>query len=308
LQTCFQVYKASRLSVSAPHYIHHFTKMLANAMWRIQVALHGQSNNVTLPAVLVGAASFMVIYKHFTDEQEGDPLKHFLALIVIQMLPLVFLQMKILSCPDPVGMLSRFGTKVLLMHAFFLALRVCAWPLLEVGLGFCNLLGLVGACVGLYWGFRFRCASISAHWDVYGLVLLAFAGAICTELLDSHRQASLLECTIFTASSYMEILAFVPAVWMVHQSVKKNDDERVAGSDAVQNQAAFFFAFLVPFYIMEDVISAFRVGGVDPLAALGHMVHFIVLLDFACFLLSHIYNPDKVQGSFLRWLPDQLWV
>jgi len=283
--------------------------MLADTRWRAQMALHGQSNNATLPAVLVAAASVMVVYKHFTDEQAGDPIKHFLALIVIQMLPLVFLEMKILSCPDPVAMLSRFGTKVLLMHACFLALRVVAWPLLEVGLGLCNLAGLLGACAALYFGFGFRLSRMSAHWDVGGLLVLAVAGGLVTELLDFNRQASLLECTIFTASSYMEILAFVPAVWMVHQTVKKNDDSYISETSTVQTQATFFFSFLVPFYVMEDVISAFRVVGEgESLAAFGHIVHFLLLLDFACFLLSHIYNPDKVQGSFLRWLPDQLWV
>jgi len=282
--------------------------MLSNALWRTQVALHGQNNNAVLPAVLVAAASVLVIYKHFTDEQGGDPIKHFLGLIVIQMIPLVFLEVKILSCPDPVGMLSRFGTKVLLMHACFLALRVCAWPLLEVGLGLCNLLGLMFVCVALYKGFQLRLSGIGAHMDVCLLLVLAVCGAFFTELLDFNRQASLLECTIFTASSYMEILAFMPAVWMVYKGVKKDDDEKVCETSSVQMEAIFFFAFLVPFYIMEDVISAFRVGGEEPLAALGHVVHFVLLLDFACFLLSHIYNPDKVQGGFLRWLPDQLWV
>jgi hypothetical protein len=282
--------------------------MLSEAMWRTQVALHGQGNNVTLPAVLVAAASVLVVYKHFTDEQSGDPIKHFLALVVIQMLPLIFLQMKILSCPDPVGMLSHFGTKVLLMHGCFLALRVLAWPLLEVGLGACNLIGLVVVCVALRWGFNFRCASIRHHIDIGGLLLLAMLGALATELLDFKRQENLLECTIFTASSYMEILSFVPAVWMVQKMVKKSDDVATSTAENVQHQAAFFFAFLIPFYIMEDVISAFRVGGIEPLAAVGHIVHFLLVLDFACFLMSHIYNPDKVPGSFLRWLPDQLWV
>jgi len=282
--------------------------MLSNTLWQTQVFLHGKTNNAILPGMLVAAASILVVYKHFVDEQGGDPTKHFLALIVIQMLPLVFLEMKILSCPDPVAMLSQFGTKVLLMHACFLSLRVCAWPLLEIGLGFCNLLGLAAACAALHWGFGFRCSSMCKHLDVCGLLVLAVFAAFCTELLDFHRAASLLECTIFTSSSYMEILAFVPAVWMVHQTAKKNDDVIMAGATTVQTQAAFFFAFLVSYYIMEDAISAFRVGGEEPLAAAGHIVHFILLLDFACFLLSHIYNPDKVQGSFLRWLPDQLWV
>jgi len=285
--------------------------MLANAMWQTQQALHGKSNNVTLPALLVGSASAMVVYKHFMDVEGGDPTKQFLALIVIQMLPLVFLEMKILACPDPVGMLSQFGAKVLLMHACFLALRVCAWPLLEVGLGFCNLLGLVAACGALYVGFRSQFINLQSHLDVCGLLLLAVVGALFTELLDFQRQASLLECTIFTASSYMEILAFVPAVWMVHQTAtKKNDDAPVAGPDEVETQGSLFFAFLVSFYIMEDVVSAYRVGGVDALAATAHIVHFVLLLDFSCFLLARIYNPDKVQGSFLRCFlrPDQLWV
>lgn len=286
--------------------------MLSNVMWQAQVALHGQTNNAALPGVLVAAASVMVVYKHFTEpvhmtDQGGDPIKHFLALIVIQMLPLVFLEIKILSCPDPVGMLSRFGSKVLLMHGCFLFLRVLAWPLLEVGLGVCNLIALVLVGVALHQGFQFRCASISEHLDIGCLLLLAIGGAVCTELLDFKRQDNFLECAIFTASSYIEILSFVPAVWMVYKSIKKDDNERIPEADVVQKQAAFFFAFLVPFYIMEDVISAFRVGAVQPLAALGHVVHFLIILDFACFLLSHIYNPDKVQGGFLRWLPAASW-
>jgi hypothetical protein len=283
--------------------------MLSNALWQTQTALHGKDNNIVLPAMLVVAASGLVVYKHFVDVQGGDPIKHFLALVVIQMLPLVFLQLKILSCPDPVTMLSRFGTKTLLMHTCFLALRVCAWPLLEVGLGFCNLLGLIAACAALYWGFNFRCSSIRSHMDVCGLWLLAGLGAVCTELLDFSRTGILLESTIFATSNYIELLAFVPAVWMVQQAVKKKDDSYVTGSDhVVQVQATFFFAFLVLYYVMEDVISAIRVGGDAPLAAFGHIVHFLLLLDFACFLLAKIYNPDQVHGSFLRRIPDQFWV
>jgi hypothetical protein len=282
--------------------------MLSTALWQTQTALHGKSNNVVLPALLVAMASILVVYKHFVDEHGGDPIKHFLALVVIQMLPLVFLQMKILSCPDPVSMLSRFGTKTLLMHACFLAFRVCAWPLLEVGLGVCNVLGFLAACAALHWGFNFRLSSIHGHWDVCGLWLLAIFGAVCTELLDFNRTLSLLECTIFTASNYIELLSLVPGVWMVQQAVKKSDDT-YSGTDAlVQNQATYFFSFLVSYYVMEDVISAFRVGEDAPLAALGHIVHFLLLLDFACFLLAKIYNPDQVHGSFLRRIPDQFWV
>jgi len=95
---------------------------------------------------------------------------------------------------------------------------------------------------------------------------------------------------------------------MVQQAVKKNDDTYAGSDQVVQTQAKFFFTFLVSYYVMEDVISAFRIGAVAPLAAAGHIVHFLLLLDFACFLLAKIYNPDHVYGSFLRRIPDQFWV
>lgn len=283
--------------------------MFANTMWHAQKALHGKNNNVVLPSLLLAVAGVLVLYSHAKDEHGGDPTKTFLALIVVQMLPLLFLELKILACPDPVSMLSRFGTKVLLMHGCFLCLRVCAWPLLEVGFGISNLLGLLAVGVALHVGFGFRwtLASAYAQKDVIGLVLLAIAAAAVTEMVDFHRPADFIESTIFTASSYIEILAFVPAVWMVHQTVKKNED-MVSSSRNVQTQATLFFAFLVSFYIMEDIVSAFKVFQDAPIAAIGHMVHFTLLLDFACFLLAHIYNPDRSPGSLLRYLPGQIFV
>lgn len=283
--------------------------MLSQAMWTTQQVLHGK-NNAALPACLVAGASMLLIGCHAFDEEGGDPTKTFLALVIVQMLPLVFLEMKILSCPDPVSMLSRFGTKVLLMHGAFLVLRVCTWPLLEVGMGVCNVLGLLCAGAALHWGFRFQWGAGQAwmkHVDVCGLVALAAVAATVTELLDFNSPYAMLERTIFTASSYIEILAFMPAVWMVHQEAKKDDVLDGAAPD-LEKQAGFFFSFLVAFYILEDVVSAFRIHDIVPLAAGGHVVHFLLLLDFACFMLAHIYNPEKLQGRLLRWLPDQLWV
>jgi hypothetical protein len=283
--------------------------MLANAMWQIQQLLHGKST-AALPCTLVLLASILTVYCHATDHSGSDPTKTFLALIVVQMLPLVFLEMKILSCPDPVAMLSVFGTKVLLMHSMFLSLRVCAWPLLEVGMGLCNLVGLLAVCAALRFGFHFRfsVAALQEQLDIIGLVSLGFLAAIGTELLDFQAAHSLLERVIFTSSSYIEILSFVPAVWMVHQSAKKSDDIVSTRGANVQTQASCFFTFLVTFYVLEDVLSAFRIGGQDHLAALGHIVHFLLLLDFSCFLLAYIYNPERSHRQLLVWMPNQLWV
>eukprot|EP00437_Effrenium_voratum_P010065 CAMPEP_0181439754 /NCGR_PEP_ID=MMETSP1110-20121109/22598_1 /TAXON_ID=174948 /ORGANISM="Symbiodinium sp., Strain CCMP421" /LENGTH=314 /DNA_ID=CAMNT_0023563503 /DNA_START=180 /DNA_END=1122 /DNA_ORIENTATION=- len=250
-----------------------------------------------LPLSLVATASVLVLYKHWQDDQGGDPTKTFLSLIVVQMLPLVFLEKKILSCPDPVSMLSHFGSKVLLMHGCFLGLRICTWPLLEVGIGVCNLIGFVAVCAALFFGFGFRASSLLQQMDLLGLVALGIGGAFLTEVVDFHNHQTLLEGTIFTSANYIEILAFVPAVWMVHQTAKKGEDWSSISGATRERQATAFFSFLVCFYILEDLVSAYRLMGVETMGAAGHIVHFLLLSDFACFLLAHIYNPDKLSGG-----------
>merc|ERR1719263_566874 len=109
--------------------------------------------------------------------------------------------------------------------------------------------------------------------------------------------------------NYTEILAFVPAVRLVHRLSKKGDEDAAAGEGPdVRKQATCFFVFLVALYFVEDVTSAFSILSALPLAAAGHLVHYALTLDFACFLLAHVYNPDKLKSQLLRCLPDQLWV
>jgi len=296
-------------SLKANPEIMYATFAFADVMWKTQQTLHGQSSTLMFPAGLVALAAVLILYKHFLDDTSDTSTKTFLALIIVQMLPLVFLEKKILSCPDPVSMLSRFGTKVLLMHALFLLLRIAAWPLMEVGLGVCNLMGLVAVCAALHFGFNFRLSLASAvqNADVIGLLLLGAGAGFLTEVVDFHNHKTLLEATIHTSANYIEILAFVPAVWMVHQTSKKSDDLVEYCEAPVEKQAAAFFAFLVSWYVMEDLVSAYRVHIFSPMAAAGHLVHFALVLDFACFLLAHIYNPEKLPSTFRRWLPDQ-WV
>eukprot|EP00928_Gymnodinium_smaydae_P007240 TRINITY_DN12608_c0_g1_i1.p1 TRINITY_DN12608_c0_g1~~TRINITY_DN12608_c0_g1_i1.p1 ORF type:complete len:285 (+),score=75.10 TRINITY_DN12608_c0_g1_i1:156-1010(+) len=283
--------------------------MLADSMWSVQNALHGNNKAVLVPAILLSCATLLVVYCHANDGHGEDPKKTFLLLIVVQMVPLVFLELKILSCPDPVGMLSRFGTKVLLMHVAFLGLRIMAWPLLVVGNGFFNLLGFAAACLALRRGFGFQCslASLREHVDVFALISVAALAALATEFLNARTSYALLGLTLFTMTSYVEILAFVPAVWMVHRS-RHGDAELQKDDGHGQCRAAAFFAFFVTFYFLEDMMSAFRMLSVDMLVSAGHTVHFLLVLDFACFLLAHVYNPEKIPGYVMRWFPEQLWV
>eukprot|EP00913_Durusdinium_trenchii_P034349 g32137.t1 len=91
--------------------------MFANRLWQVQRCLHGSSDSlrrIAFPAALVSLGGVLVLYKHW--QENSRVLQHWVGLeesagIVVQMLPLVFLEKQILSCPDPVSMLSRFGSK-----------------------------------------------------------------------------------------------------------------------------------------------------------------------------------------------------
>eukprot|EP00441_Pelagodinium_beii_P034312 CAMPEP_0197628022 /NCGR_PEP_ID=MMETSP1338-20131121/6463_1 /TAXON_ID=43686 ORGANISM="Pelagodinium beii, Strain RCC1491" /NCGR_SAMPLE_ID=MMETSP1338 /ASSEMBLY_ACC=CAM_ASM_000754 /LENGTH=245 /DNA_ID=CAMNT_0043198899 /DNA_START=19 /DNA_END=754 /DNA_ORIENTATION=- len=234
----------------------------------------------------MATALFMYCHASHQGRQSSD--KVFLGLIVIQMLPLVFLEFKVVSCPDPVGMLSLFGSKVLLLHGCFMLLRILAWPLMEVGIGWSNLAGFVAIGFVLNAGFRFRWtfSSLTEHVDVCALVLLASVAAFATVLMDEITTSrALLEDTIHTASSYIEVLGFIPAVWMVYQSAKKSDDVTSSGGVDLKRQAMYFSCFLVGFYIFEDLITASKIYHLTGLAACGHVVHFLLLAHFASFLI-----------------------
>lgn len=264
------------------------------SFWRTVV--HGKVVNVVLPTALILAAVVLLTHCHATaDDVNDNSSRVFLGLIVIQMLPLLFLELRLTSCPDPEAMLARFGTKVLLLHGCFMILRVAAWPLMEVGIGWSNLVGVIAVLVVLHVGFRFKWKldTFLEHIDVVCLILLATSGAIVTEVIDYEASTSLLEHVIFTASSYIEVLGFVPAVWMVHQSAKKNDDVTRTGGVDLTRQAVFFFVFLVGFYIFEDLVTSWKIRHLAGIAAIGHFVHFLMLTHFASFMLLNISSGMK---------------
>jgi hypothetical protein len=273
-----------------------------NTLWKAQALLHGK-NNAILPCALIIGTSALVVYSHATEHSD-DPTRKFLSMIISQMLPLVFLEVKIMSCPDPVAMLSQFGVKVLLMHICFLVQRLIAWPFHPICVPLGNLAGLAAACFALRWGFGFQLSSLAAykHRDVYGLILLAVASAICMETFStvSFGFGGTFARIYFTCTMYVELLSFVPAVWIVYQTSKQGDDVVSTKGANLEKQALSFFTFLLMLYTMEDLFQAFHSRSDFPLVAAGHVVHFLFLCDFSCFLLAHIYNPEKL----LRCLPN----
>merc|ERR1719197_924707 len=87
-------------------------------------------------------------------DEHGDALKTFLAMILLQMLPLVILEMKIMSCADPVGLFCKFATPVTLIHAFFLGMRLVMYSEYDTPSLVCSGCGFIAALVTMVKGYR----------------------------------------------------------------------------------------------------------------------------------------------------------
>jgi len=285
--------------------------LLSSAMWRTQEVLHGK-NTAALPGLLLFVASILLVYRHMTEEVwESNRLKTFLALILIQMMPLAFLEMKILSCADPVGLLCKFGSHVLLMHVSFLSFRLGCSAIHEVGYSWLNVTHLVLGLVALHiFGFRWNLRTIFEHRNVLCLSLLAMVAAysqeyISAQLASSYR-GSVIKRSITSGSDYIEILAFVPAVWMVHKEDKNAPHVTVENSET-KRKVVSVFAYLIFIYSFEDVMQAYRLFNTSyHLASLGHMIHFLMVLDLSFFVLAHIFNPEKFL-DIKTWVCDRLY-
>jgi len=282
----------------------------SSAFWKTQHTLRGKDSNL-LPAALLIVAGVLVTYRHMTEERwESNALKTFLALIMIQMLPLVLIEVKMPSCSDPLALLARFGSKVLLMHACVLGIRGC-YNMLYNDYSFMDTFWFMGACAALCQGFDFRLTrrTVYEHKDVLCLMLLALLTAVIEERISymtmrpwrRKRYQWSLANYVVPSCNYAEILAFVPAVWMVWQDKSEMSSPCHAADDAkIQMKVKAFFMFLVAFYVYEDLRPVMEMWSEMPLAALGHSAHFLLVLDFAGFMLAHIFNPEKIKEGLMK--------
>merc|ERR1719198_1442177 len=100
------------------------------------------------------------------------------------------------------------------------------------------------------------------------------------------------------ASDYIEILAFVPALWGTQCSKDISLEGTVATS--TQNRAALVLAFLVSFYITEDVFEAVTMPSEFRIAMMARIFHFLLIVDLCGFLLAHVFNPTKLKEELTK--------
>lgn len=302
----------------------------ANFMWQAQGALH--KNKWIVPGGLLAISVSLVVYCHVTSDHSSelaDPLKTFLCLILLQILPLAALELKIMSCADPVGVFCKFAVPVTLLHAIFLAMRFLHWWSYGQSYLVLSVISLFGAIFTMLKGFHWTPSALFHHKAVWGLCIFSVGAAFFSHWLENYMTLKIdpiswLEWSLradqdffdatqihpiadifATSNSYMEIVAFVPAVWLVFFEDKTKGRAQVEELDTKRTSTAFFL-FLVCFYLSEDVLNAIEAWKTSRLATAAHFVHFLLLLDFACYILAHIYNPQKLVGELRKWLPVDL--
>lgn len=259
-----------------------------------------------IPTVLLVASILLFIYREFTETKNDLSLCVMLGLNVIQMVPLMVLKVKILKHPDVVTVLSKFSTKVLLMHMSFIALRVVIDPSgsdFEPGEYWVFLAALLLACGILQIDSDFRWKDLfmfdREHRDIWILIFIAIL-LTCFQVWwipDTIKMTCL--------SNRLEILSFMPAVWMLYRMDRCFEVFQPMPEASTQRRAICFFTFVVGYYIYEDLIIPMISLPGNMLYMTAHNVHLLLILDFGSFFIMQSYLPKYKQDDQLA-APMQL--
>lgn len=268
-------------------------------------ALSEVFSGLILPGTLLLILSGLLIRRQLTELPDDPPIRNLLLFTVVKIVPMIALKTMIRFGGDRVTLLSRFAVKVLLMHVFFLALRVACVPLVTMADSYLeynspldwwvNLLFLVCAFFSLTRVFNMSSLSSSffEHLDVWGLVVLALAA---TFVFNFNSPS---DWIVTTATNYIEVLAYMPAIWILKGL---NLTFFPMPEQHFQMQAVFFFFFLAVFYLYEDLFSPGMTVLDQPLIMACHFAHLVVLLDFGGFFLQQAYarGSKREPGTMLQ--------
>jgi hypothetical protein len=290
----------------------HAQSPRASRFWKVQRALHDK-DSLLLPGALLFAAATFVLLEHWspfaTQAKTSNTVRNFLALVLLSMIPLAFLEKKILACPDPLSTISKFSEKLMISHAVFFAMRLPEHYRKDgiVSGAFLFPFGSVLAvCVLLPACFRIRSARalFRENREVWGIVLFGVIAATMEEVARHYatpkwmrmNASGLVSAIVAQGALNLELVAFAPAVVaMVRSPEKATQKAQEVDVADTRSRTLVLFACLLGFYFHEDIRAAFELWRLFPLLALAHVAHYALLLDFAGFVLAHLCDPAKVE-------------
>lgn len=249
-----------------------------------------------VPCVVLLATSGIAVYQHVAARKDIALLPFFYG-ILFQMVPIAILKMAIVSNQsnvDIVAVLGKFSSRVLIMHILFFALRVTLIRWVEetgtdegpLFFGM-NVLGLIICCAILCnaseAAFSLSFAKHIEFRDIKALIVVSIINATV------DHQPDFWSCFFTDVANTIEIVAFVPALWMVYSMHVPSSRAGVftALPDAwCQKRALHLMVFLTGYYLYDDVYKPVQTLPDEPMFQAGHAAHFVMLLDFSYFFLS----------------------
>lgn len=274
---------------------------------RSQTLLYVNGGTVAISCILLCLALAIVVYSQMLERRDIS-LNAFLASILVQMIPLVWLKAKLWRCRDTVGVVPSVLEKTLMMHGILLVIRLSSGmvpsPLPRANVDLMVDLGTLCAVLFvLRTGFDFpnSLTPLETHRDVWNLVLAALIFAVALEAFFVYvlprwtdfayiSDTMLFSNMLLAASNYVDVLTFVPALWRLH-CVENDLEVAVAGVGVpleVRRQVWLFLTFVASFYLWDDVVHPYMSTLGEPLVLMAHGIHFVLLIDFAAFFAFEV--------------------
>lgn len=273
-----------------------------------------------VPMILVGGAFATAVWRMMTDVSFApNSMKGFMVLVALQLLPLALLKIKTWICADRVSLVPLALIKTLMMHVFLQVLRLTCHAFSRYNgdsdMQLEQFMNLVAFLVLLYLlhteydmpmgtadQLKATLLKISTqHQDVISLIVGACVTGFGTEYIyPSTIDGSLgPRHVLISISNFMEILSFIPAVqavWM--ETGVETYTPGTSVHDAERRKVRIFFAFLLTFYLWDDIIYCILEGEIAE-AVVSKCAHFFMLLDFAGFFVLKVGAQPKFVEEML---------
>eukprot|EP00746_Dinoflagellata_sp_MGD_P025650 gnl/MRDRNA2_/MRDRNA2_160357_c0_seq1.p1 gnl/MRDRNA2_/MRDRNA2_160357_c0~~gnl/MRDRNA2_/MRDRNA2_160357_c0_seq1.p1 ORF type:complete len:299 (-),score=27.92 gnl/MRDRNA2_/MRDRNA2_160357_c0_seq1:127-1023(-) len=262
--------------------------------------------NKVVPSVLTLTVAALTMHRAMTEKRGEIPVKNLLISILIQAAPLCALKLKLVGSSNRLALLSRTASKVLFMYITVLVLRVTLIPLVHSSSGhtardseyaspmdyWVNALLLVNAVyiMGVVCEFKWTTFGFMGHTDVAVLHVLGLVHTCI--LMPVVRNIEGMKHGLLWVMEYansMEMLAYMPAVWMLFSMDQSLLSFEPLSQAVSQQQATWFLLWLSAFSFYEDFIAASMSGVYDLHFAAGHVLHFLMLLDFSLLFFQQAY-------------------
>jgi len=289
--------------------------MQSDKVWQVQRTI--RKNSLVLPCAILIVAGLLVVAYHVLFEKDGGDMHTFLIVVMLTMFPLAYLDANISRCSEPLAIFNKFALKVMVMQLAFLCVRAITLStsdrIQDMYGNKVNMLTTLVGCIAIPWGFHHQLPTFLQQTDVLMLIGMAFCGALVTLFIGNVADGIFIfEVHAVDLSSlfsdYIEVVAFVPAALTVFTLNKKDAYLGKIEPDEHKRTSIAFAVFVIGFYFVEDIVTAFLTIRASGFEAVAHVLHFLLLLDVAWFLIASAHDPEqKGRDTMLTRFGDVLF-